>query len=161
MCVARTAPIISRIPLPKSDWQHSPEKSAALPHSGTMTMTGILIFFSTTPINPQRSLRNEGGHRNHWLTLQPIGTQSNASGIGTKIVVKSGNLSLSKEVRSGASYLSQSDLRVHFGLEKNSAVDTLEIHWQSGLTERFSNVKSNQILRIKEGQGIINRQETR
>ncbi|MCY4567973.1 MAG: ASPIC/UnbV domain-containing protein, partial [Candidatus Poribacteria bacterium] len=104
-------------------------------------------------------LRNEGGNSNHWLTIQPIGTQSNTSGIGTKIVVKAGNLSLTKEARSGASYLSQSDLRVHFGLGENSAVDTLEIHWQGGLTERFSNMKSDQILRIKEGHGIIKGRE--
>ena len=106
-------------------------------------------------------LRNEGGNSNHWLTIQLIGTQSNASGIGTKIVVKAGDLSLFKEVRSGASYLSQSDLRVHFGLGKNTKVDTLEIHWQSGLTERFSNLKSNQILHIKEGLGIVDGQSTR
>lgn len=100
-------------------------------------------------------LRNEGGNSNHWLTIQPIGTQSNASGIGTRIVVKAGELSLFKAVRSGASYLSQSDLRVHFGLGENSEVNALEIHWQSGLTERFSNLKSDQILRVKEGHGII------
>ncbi|MDE0326219.1 MAG: CRTAC1 family protein [Candidatus Poribacteria bacterium] len=106
-------------------------------------------------------LRNESGNSNHWLTVQPIGTRSNTSGIGTKIVVKAGDLSLSKEVRSGASYLSQSDLRVHFGLGENAEVDTLEIHWQSELVERFANLKSNQILRVKEGQGIINGQEIR
>ena len=100
-------------------------------------------------------LRNEGGTSNHWLTIQPIGTQSNASGIGTRIVVKVGELSLFKEVRSGASYLSQSELRVHFGLGENSEIDALEIHWQSGLTERFSNLKSDQILCVKEGHGII------
>ena len=106
-------------------------------------------------------LRNEGGNSNDWLTIQLIGTQSNASGIGTKIVVKAGDLSLFKEVRSGASYLSQSDLRLHFGLGENSKVDTLEIHWQSGLTERLSNLKSNQILHIKEGLGIVDGQSTR
>ena len=52
--------------------------------------------------------------------------------------MKAGDLSLFKEVRSGASYLSQSDLRVHFGLGENSEVDTLEIHWQSGRREQFS-----------------------
>ena len=106
-------------------------------------------------------LRNEGGNSNHWLTIQPIGTRSNASGIGTKVVMKAGDLSLSKEVRSGASYLSQSDLRVHFGLGENSEIDTLKIHWQSGRREQFSNLKSDQILRIKEGHGIIRGKEIR
>ena len=75
--------------------------------------------------------------------------------------MKAGDLSLLKEVRGGASYLSQSDLRVHFGLGKNSEIDTLEIHWQSGRKEQFSNLKSNQILRIKEGHGIVDGQSTR
>ena len=96
-------------------------------------------------------LRNEGGNNNHWLTVQLIGTQSNVSGIGTKIFLKTGELSLFREVRSGASYLSQSDLRVHFGLGKEPEIDTLEIHWQSGRKDQFSHLKSNQILRIKEG----------
>ena len=122
---------------------------------------GDIDIFLNNSNQPATLLRNEGGNSNHWLTIQPIGTQSNVSGIGTKIFIKAGNLSLFKEVRSGASYLSQSDLRVHFGLGKNSAVDTLEIHWQSGRREQFTNLKSNQILRIKEGHGIVNAQEIR
>ncbi len=122
---------------------------------------GDIDIFLNNSNQPATLLRNEGGNSNHWLTIQPIGTQSNASGIGTKIVVKAGDLSLYKEVRSGASYLSQSDLRLHFGLGENTKVDTLEIHWQSGLTEQFSNLKSNQILRIKEGRGIVDDQGTR
>ena len=116
---------------------------------------GDIDIFLNNSNQPATLLRNDGGNRNHWLTIQPIGTQSNVSGIGTKIIVKAGDLSLYKEVRSGASYLSQSDLRVQFGLGENAKVDTLKIHWQSGLIERFSNLKSNQILRIKEGPGII------
>lgn len=122
---------------------------------------GDIDIFLNNSNQPATLLRNEGGNSNHWLTIQPIGTQSNVSGIGTKIFVKAGNLSLFKEVRSGASYLSQSDLRVHFGLGKNLIVDTLEIHWQSGRREQFTNLKSNQILRIKEGHGIVNAQEIR
>ena len=116
---------------------------------------GDIDIFLNNSNQPATLLRNDGGNSNHWLTIQPIGTQSNASGIGAKIVLKAGELSLFKEVRSGASYLSQSDLRVHFGLGKNSEVDSLEIHWQGGLTERFINVESNQILRVKEGHGIV------
>ncbi|MDE0683496.1 MAG: CRTAC1 family protein, partial [Candidatus Poribacteria bacterium] len=103
---------------------------------------GDIDIFLNNSNQPATLLRNDGGNSNHWLTIQPIGAQSNMSGIGTKIVVKSGDLSLLKQVRSGASYLSQSDLRVHFGLGKNAEVDTLEIHWQSGLVEQFSNLKS-------------------
>ena len=122
---------------------------------------GDIDIFLNNANQPATLLRNEGGNSNHWLIIQPIGTQSNASGIGTKIVVKAGDMSLFKEVRSGASYLSQSDVRVHFGLGENSEVGTLEIHWQSGRIEQFSNLKSNQILRIKEGHGIVDTQSTR
>ena len=122
---------------------------------------GDIDIFLNNSNQPVTLLRNEGGNSNHWLTVQLIGMQSNVSGIGTKIVLKTGDLSLFREVRSGASYLSQSDLRLHFGLGENSQVDTLEVHWQSGLKEQFSNLKSNQILRIKEGLGIINGQVIR
>lgn len=122
---------------------------------------GDIDIFLNNSNQPATLLRNDGGNRNYWLTIQPIGTQSNASSIGTKIILKAGDLSLYKEVRSGASYLSQSDLRVHFGLGKHSEVDALEIHWQSGHIERFSNVKSNQILRVKEGHGVIDGQGIR
>ena len=116
---------------------------------------GDIDIFLNNSNQPATLLRNEGDNSNHWLTIQPMGTQSNASGIGTKIILKAGDLSLYKEVRSGASYLSQSGLRVHFGLEKNTEVDTVEIHWQNGLIEQFSNVKTDQILCVKEGYGII------
>ncbi len=122
---------------------------------------GDIDIFLNNSNQPATLLRNEGGNSNHWLTIQLIGTESNVSGIGTRVVLKTGDLSLFREVRSGASYLSQSDLRVHFGLGKNAIIDVMEVHWQSGRREQFSNLKSNQILRIKEGHGIINRQEIR
>ena len=108
-------------------------------------------------------LRNDGGNSNNWVTIHAIGTQSNASGLGTKITVTCntrlqaaphGTLSIVKEVHSGSSYLSQSDLRVHFGLGKHTQINVLELHWPSGLREQFFDLKANQILRIKEGSGI-------
>ena len=122
---------------------------------------GDIDIFLNNSNQPATLLRNEGGNNNHWLTVQLIGAQSNGSGIGTKVFVKTGNLSLFREVRSGASYLSQSDLRLHFGLGENSEVDILEVHWQGGHKDQFSNLKSNQILRIKEAHGILNGQEIR
>ena len=133
-----------------------PKKVSRAAAFGDYDNDGDIDIFLNNSNQPATLLRNEGGNSNHWLTVQAIGVQSNVSGIGTKIIVKAGDLSLFKEVRSGASYLSQSDLRVHFGLGKNTEVDTLEIQWQSGFTERFSNLKSNQILLIKEGHGIKN-----
>lgn len=116
---------------------------------------GDIDIFLNNSNQPATLLRNDGGNNKPWLTLQLIGTQSNASAIGTKVFVKASSLSLFREVRSGASYLSQSDLRVHFGLGKHSTIDTLAIRWQSGHRDQFSHLKSNQILRIKEGHGLI------
>lgn len=100
-------------------------------------------------------LRNDGGNSKNYLTIQTIGTQSNASGIGTKIIVKIGTRTLYREVHSGSSYLSQNDLRVHFGLGQHKQIDMLELRWPSGHTEQFFDVKVNQILRIKEGHGVL------
>lgn len=105
---------------------------------------------------PAKLLRNDGGNTSNWLIVNTIGTQSNTSAIGTKIILKTGNKSLIREVHSGSSYLSQNDLRVHFGLGQNTHIDTLELHWLSGHTDKLSNLKANQILRFKEGQGIVN-----
>lgn len=117
---------------------------------------GDIDIFLNHSNQPAKLLRNDGGNTNNWTAIHTIGTQSNASGIGTKIILKSDALSLIKEVRSGSSYLSQNDLRVHFGLGKNTKIDSLELHWPSGHKDRFSNLKTNQILRIKEGHGLVN-----
>ncbi len=120
---------------------------------------GDIDIFLNHSNQPAKLLRNDGGNSNNWITIHTIGTNSNASGIGTKITLKASNLSLLKEVHSGSSYLSQNDLRVHFGLGKSIKIDSLELHWPSGHTDRFFDLKPNQILRIKEAQGIINGQK--
>jgi hypothetical protein len=59
------------------------------------------------------------------------------------------------EVRSGGGYFSQNDLRVHFGLGKAEKVELLEIHWPSGQVDRLKDVKPNQLIYVKEGEGIV------
>jgi hypothetical protein len=59
------------------------------------------------------------------------------------------------EVRSGGSYISQSDLRLHFGLGSMTKVDLVEVRWPSGLVDRLTNVSTNQLIRVKEGQGLV------
>lgn len=117
---------------------------------------GDIDIFLNHSNQPAKLLRNDGGNSNNWITIHIIGTQSNTSGIGAKITLKSDALSLLKEVHSGSSYLSQNDLRVHFGLGKNTKIDSLELHWPSGHKDRFSDLKANQILHIKEGHGLVN-----
>ena len=95
-------------------------------------------------------LENRGG-QNRWLILKLIGTRSNRDAIGARVKITTGNLTQIREVRSGTSYLSQNDMRLHFGLGKHRQIDQLEIRWPSGLQERPEGVKVNQILTLVEG----------
>ena len=87
--------------------------------------------------------------------VKTIGVKSNRDGIGTRVKLKSGGEIQINEVRSGSSYLSQNDFRLHFGLGKSDTVDLLEVNWPSGLVERFEDLAANQLVVVKEGKGII------
>ena len=99
-------------------------------------------------------LCNEGGNQKPWLMIKTVGSKSNRDGIGTKIRVVSASLSQVKEVKSGSSYLSQNDRRVLFGLGDKTKVDLIELRWPSGITEKFFDVNTHQVLIITETQGI-------
>lgn len=100
-------------------------------------------------------LRCDSTTNNNWLKVRLIGTKSNRSGIGARLKCEvEGHHVQMEEVRSGGSYYSQNDLRVHFGLGKANVVKKLEIQWPSGAVEVFKDLSVNQILTIKEGEGI-------
>jgi hypothetical protein len=101
-------------------------------------------------------LRNDGGNAKNWIKLKLIGTQCNRSAIGARVRVVTGKHAQMDEVHSGGSVMSQSDLRLHFGLGSAQTVDLIEVKWPTTQkTERFTNVKANQILTLKEGSGIV------
>ncbi len=104
---------------------------------------------------PPMVLRNDGGNQNNWITLELAGIKSNRLALGARVEVVTGNLTQVDEVRSGGSYLSQNDLRVHFGLGKADRVDRVEIHWPSGSTETIKGLAVNRFYGIKEGAGIV------
>jgi len=104
---------------------------------------------------PPQLLRNDGGNTNNSILIKTIGVKSNRDGIGARIKLVAGDLTQSGEVYSGGSYLSQSDLRLHFGLEQRTKIDLIEVHWPSGAIDKVTNVSANKILTIKEGQGMI------
>ena len=99
-------------------------------------------------------LVNLASHANHWLGVAVVGTQSNRDGIGARVVVTAGDKSYVQEVRSGGSYLSNSDLRLHFGLGSATRIDRLSVAWPGGLFESFPVPAIDRILRISEGSGI-------
>ena len=102
---------------------------------------------------PASLLVNQAHYDNHWIAVQTRGVKSNRDGIGAKIRVKAGNRILVNEVRSGSSYLSNSDRRVHFGLGPVAKIDWIEIRWPSGLKELFENPSVDRILTLTEGHG--------
>jgi hypothetical protein len=87
----------------------------------------------------------------HWLGIRLRGTQSNRSALGARVEIQAGDVKQSDEVRSGGSYLSQSDLRLHFGLGRNRKVDQLTINWPSGAVNHFKNIPADQQIVIEEG----------
>ncbi len=100
-------------------------------------------------------LRAESSNQNNWITIKTIGVKSNRDGIGARIKCVTEDGSQIDEVRSGGSYYSQSDLRVHFGLGKNQRAKTIEIRWPSGQVDILSNIPANQLITVKEKAGII------
>jgi hypothetical protein len=98
-------------------------------------------------------LRCDQAEKTNWLKIKTVGTKSNRSGIGARIYcVTAGGHRQMDEVRSGNSYISQNDLRVHFGLGKATKAD-LEIRWPSGQVDQIAGVAANQILTVTEGKG--------
>jgi enediyne biosynthesis protein E4 len=100
-------------------------------------------------------LRNDGGNKNNWIAVKTIGTKSNRNGIGAKVKVVSGDLTQIDEVRSGGSYISQSDFKLHFGLEKRTVVDLIQVRWPSGVVDTLTNVPVNKVVTVKEGKGLV------
>jgi enediyne biosynthesis protein E4 len=101
-------------------------------------------------------LRNEGGNQQNWIKIKLVGTKCNRTAIGARVRVITGKHVQMDEVHSGDSVMSQSDLRLHFGLGKVETVDTLEVKWPTTQKiERFTKVKANQIITIREGDGMI------
>lgn len=105
-------------------------------------------------------LRCDSTSGNNWINVKLIGAKSNRSGIGARLVCTTTVAGENKphrqidEVRSGGSYMSQSDLRVHFGLGKAQKVDQLEVRWPSGQVDTLKDLPANQFFWIKEGTGL-------
>ncbi|HTM31848.1 MAG TPA: CRTAC1 family protein, partial [Vicinamibacterales bacterium] len=90
---------------------------------------------------------------NHWLLLRLIGTRSNRSAIGARVTLRIGPVVQVQEVRGGGSYISQNDLRVHFGLGAASRADRLEVRWPNGLEEMWQGISADHLITFTEGTG--------
>ena len=108
-------------------------------------LDGDIDIFVTNANTPPRLLRNDGGNRNNWLQIRLP-----ASAIGTRVTVTTGIITQTQELRSGDGYLSQRELKLHFGLGMHTAVDSVEVRWQSGAKQSLQNVQINHVMVFEE-----------
>jgi len=128
---------------------------------GDFDNDGDLDLLITANNGPARLLRNDNGNQNDMLRVKTVGARSNRDGIGAKVTVKTNaGTSLFAMVKTGASYLSQSELPLTFGLGRPAAgkIVSLGIVWPSGQKDTIPDVKPNQFITVKEGKGIISAQ---
>ena len=102
-------------------------------------------------------LRSTTATQNHWVLVQLEGTKSNRSAIGARVTCVTGRFRQIDEVRSGGSFFSQNDFRLHFGLGSAQRIDLLEIRWPSGTVDRMRDVDADRIIAVREGVGLIKR----
>lgn len=100
-------------------------------------------------------LRNRGVPGRHWVSFELAGTKSNRLAIGARLKIVAGGMTQTDEIHSGGSYLSQSDLRVHFGLGSATKIDSLEIRWPSGATDTVKDLAVDKFYAVLEGKGIV------
>ena len=103
---------------------------------------------------PPSFLLNTNQSANHRVLFRLIGTKSNRAAIGARVTIHTGATTQFDEVRGGGSYLSQNDLRLHFGVGSSAKIDLVEVRWPTGKGESFKDVVADKIYTIVEGQGV-------
>ena len=103
-------------------------------------------------------LRPEGGPRNHWISFQLEGIKSNRLALNARVRATAGDLVQFSEVISGGSYLSQNDLRIHFGLGDHASVDKAKVLWPDGRVETLTNLIADRFYSVREGAGVVSSQ---
>src|SRR4051812_3658770 len=106
-------------------------------------------------------LRNHGIPNRHWVSFELAGTKSNRLALNARIKIVAGDVTQTDEVHSGGSYLSQNDLRIHFGLGTATKIERVEVAWPSGATDVMKDVSADQFYSILEGKGIVPAQQIR
>jgi enediyne biosynthesis protein E4 len=100
-------------------------------------------------------LQNHGVPGRHWVSLELAGTKSNRMAIGTRVKIVAGGMTQTDEVRSGGSYISQSDFRLHFGLGSAEKIESLEVRWPSGKVETITSLAADHFYSLLEGEGVV------
>ena len=121
---------------------------------GDFNNDGNLDVLILNMSEPPSLLRNDNHSGFHWLNIKLVGTRSNRSAIGARVTVTTGEHRQVREVLSSSSYISQSDLRQHFGLGTARKVDQIEVRWPSGQVDRINGADADQFIVIEEGKTI-------
>jgi hypothetical protein len=129
------------------------------PHSGRGMARGDLFNDGhqeavVNNMNERPSLYYNTVPMGNWISLQLVGVKSNRAALGAVATLEQGNDKREQEVRSGDGYISQSDLRLHFGLGKSPKAEKILIRWPSGLVETLSDLPANQYYVVREGSGV-------
>ena len=132
-----------------------------VPHAGRgvafadFNNSGLIDVVVGNDGDPPLFLRNSGplgdAPRNHFVTFKLVGTRSNRDGMGARVRLRAGGITQMREIAGGGSYLSQSDLRAHFGLGSSTAAESVDVTWPSGVHQVFRNVAGDQFYVITEG----------
>ena len=105
-------------------------------------------------------LHNKGVAGTHWVGFELAGTKSNRLALGARVTVTVGGMTQTDEVRSGGSYLSQNDLRLHFGLGQATKIDSVEVRWPSGKVEKLGGgLVADRFYAVLEGRGVVDAKE--
>jgi hypothetical protein len=119
--------------------------------AGDLDNDGDLDIVINNLDGPPTVLRNDGGNAQNYLEVDLVGKKSNRSAIGAVVTVTAGDLVQRAARRSGESYLSHEDMRLHFGLERRTAIDSIDVRWPTGALQRFTDIRPNTRVRIVEG----------
>ena len=95
------------------------------------------------------------------MSFELAGTKSNRLALNARIKIVAGGMTQTDEVHSGGSYLSQNDVRIHFGLGAAKKIDKVEIHWPSGASDTIENLAADQFYSVLEGRGIVPAEQIR
>jgi enediyne biosynthesis protein E4 len=106
-------------------------------------------------------LRNRGIAARHWVSFELAGTKTNRLAIGARLKIRAGGMNQTEEIHSGGSYLSQNDLRVHFGVGSATMIDVVEIRWPSGIVDTIKNLAVDHHYAALEGEGIVSQEQIR